>query len=127
MPHLKIDYTANLDAHLDVQALCTTLCATLTGYRDDAGKNVFPLLGTRVLAAPAPYAAVGDGDPARAFVYLNLRLTPGRPQALLDAIGAALLADVERHLSPVTALRSIRATLHFDETPPSYEGKWASA
>lgn len=127
MPHLRIDYTGNLDAHVDMQALCTQLCRTLTQFQDETGNSVFPLTGTRVLAYPAPYAAVADGADDRAFVYLLLRIAPGRPPALLDAVGKALLAQVDRHLAPITALRSIRATLQFDEGKPVYEGKWASA
>jgi 5-carboxymethyl-2-hydroxymuconate isomerase len=127
MPHLRIDYTGNLDAHIDMQALCNVLCRTLTQFQDETGNSVFPLTGTRVLAYPAPYAAVADGAGDRAFVYLLLRLAPGRPQALLDAVGKALLAQVDCALAPVKGLRSIRATLQFDEGRPVYEGKWASA
>ncbi len=127
MPHLKIEYTANLDAHTDMQALCNALCRTLTQFQDDTGNSVFPLTGTRVLAYPAPYAAVADCADGRAFVYLQLRIAPGRPPALLDAVGQALLAQVDRRLGQIAGLRSIRATLQFDEGHPAYEGKWASA
>jgi hypothetical protein len=45
----------------------------------------------------------------------------------LVAVGKALLAQVDCALAPVKGLRSIRATLQFDEGRPVYEGKWASA
>jgi 5-carboxymethyl-2-hydroxymuconate isomerase len=127
MPHLRIEYTANLDPQVDMQGLCNVLCRTLTQFQDETGNSVFPLTGTRVLAYPAPYAAVADGAEDRAFLYLQLRIAPGRSPALLDTVGRALLAQLDRHLARVEGPRSIRATLQFDEGRPVYEGKWASA
>jgi 5-carboxymethyl-2-hydroxymuconate isomerase len=127
MPHLRIEYTGNLDGHVDMQALCNVLCRTLTQFQDETGNSVFPLTGTRVLAYPAPYAAVADGADDRAFLYLLLRIAPGRTQPFRDAVGKALLAPGACAQAPVTAVRSIRATLQFDEGRPVFEGKWASA
>ncbi|UGQ45772.1 5-carboxymethyl-2-hydroxymuconate Delta-isomerase [Massilia endophytica] len=127
MPHLKIEYTANLDQHLDMQALCVVLARTLTQFQDDEGVSVFPLTGTRVLAYPAPYYAVADGAPDRAFLYLTLRITAGRDPKLLERISKALLAQADGQLGRVKSLRSIRATLHIDEGHPVAESKWASA
>ena len=59
MPHLDIQYTANLEADADMTGLCRTLTATLVGLRNDAGEPVFPLTGTRVMAWPAAHYAVG--------------------------------------------------------------------
>jgi len=62
MPHLKIEYTANLDAHADIGELCKTLSHTLVTLKDAAGSLVFPLYGTRVLAYPAAQYAVADAS-----------------------------------------------------------------
>lgn len=53
MPHLVILCTPDVAADTDMNALCRTLCDTLLAQRDDAGKQVFPTGGTRVLAYPA--------------------------------------------------------------------------
>lgn len=126
MPHLKIEYTANLDAYSDIGALCKTLSHTLVTLKDGAGQAVFPLLGTRVLAYPAAQYAVADGEQQRAFVYLNLRITPGRSAELVQAVGEAVLAAAQAQLAPVLAQLPLRLTLHIDATPPAYEGKFAS-
>ena len=123
MPHLKIEYTANLDAHADVAGLCKTLSHTLVTLADGAGKPVFPLYGTRVLAYPATQYAVADGEQARAFVYMNMRITAGRSAALVQTIGDAVLAAAKAHLAPAIDKLPLRLTLHIDETPPAYEGK----
>ncbi|ELX11096.1 putative 5-carboxymethyl-2-hydroxymuconate isomerase [Janthinobacterium sp. HH01] len=126
MPHLKIEYTANLDAHADIGELCKTLSHTLVTLKDDQGAPVFPLLGTRVLAYPAAQYAVADGEQGRAFVYLNMRITPGRSDALVKTVGDAVLAAAQAHLAPALDKLPLRLTLHIDATPPGYEGKFSS-
>ncbi|MQA41946.1 5-carboxymethyl-2-hydroxymuconate isomerase [Rugamonas aquatica] len=126
MPHLKIEYTANLDAHADIGELCKTLSHTLVTLKDDQGAPVFPLLGTRVLAYPAAQYAVADGEQGRAFVYMNMRITPGRSDALVKAVGDAVLAAAHAQLAPTLDKLPLRLTLHIDATPPGYEGKFSS-
>ena len=64
MPHLVILYTGNLDAVVDMPALCRDLADAMIAVRDEAGAPVFPTGGTRVLAYPAPHFAVADGGAA---------------------------------------------------------------
>lgn len=126
MPHLKIEYTANLDQHVDVGAMCESLSHTLVTMKDAAGALVFPLYGTRVLAYPAARYAVADGEQGRAFVYLNMRITPGRSPELVQAIGDALLEAARVQLAPMMDKLPLRLTLHIDATPPGYEGKFTN-
>jgi len=123
MPHLTLDYTANLDADADMGGLCTALAATLAALRHDEGGPLFPLAGTRVMARPAPHFAVADGRPARAFLYLNLLVTPGRSAAMIERAGQALLACCKAHLAPVFEAHAVGLTLHISEAMPLYEGK----
>ena len=124
MPHLNIQYTANLDALTGMGQLCNTLAATLVALRGEDGvAPLFPVAGTRVMAWPAPHFAVADGKPGRAFVYMNLLITPGRSEALKKRAGDALLAAASAHLDPVFAQHAVGLTLHIDEAAPAYEGK----
>jgi 5-carboxymethyl-2-hydroxymuconate isomerase len=126
MPHLKIEYTANLDAHADIGGLCKTLSHTLVTLKDAGDALVFPLYGTRVLAYPAAQYAVADGEQGRAFVYMNMRVTPGRSLELVRAVGDAVLAAAQAYLAPALDKLPVRLTLHIDATPPDYEGKFSS-
>lgn len=127
MPHLRIEYCGSLDVHSDMQSLCAGLARALVQMEDGEGHAVFPLNGTRVLAYPAPHHAVADGAPDKVFVYLNLRITPGRSAALVEKVGKILLAQVDAHFAPLHGKLPVRVTLHIDEGHPVYEGKWASA
>ena len=123
MPHLTIDYTANLEAEAGMGLLCTTLAATLVALRHDDGAPLFPVAGTRVMARPAPHFAVADGQPDRACIYMNLLITPGRSAAMVERAGDAVLASVKAHLAPVFASHAIGLTLQVYEGAPVYEGK----
>jgi 5-carboxymethyl-2-hydroxymuconate isomerase len=127
MPHLTIHYTGALDPRIGMQALCQDLATVLAAQLDGQGKPVFPLAGTRVLAYPAPYHAVAGGQAGQQFMYLNLRITPGRAPELIEAAGAALLTAVKRHVDGVAPIGALGITLQIDEGRPVYEGKYRPA
>ena len=124
MPHLVILCTPNVAADTDMNALCRTLCDTLLAQRDDAGKQVFPTGGTRVLAYPAAHYAVADGKGDYAFVYLNLRMGKGRSEATQQRAGEALLACTRAHFAPIFEQRPIGITLQIDVGPEVFDGKY---
>ncbi|MBO9514538.1 MAG: 5-carboxymethyl-2-hydroxymuconate Delta-isomerase [Variovorax sp.] len=117
MPHLVILYTPNIERETDMTALCRALADTMLEQRDEAGKQVFPTGGTRVLAYPAAHYAVADGKGDYAFVYLNLRMAAGRSAAVQKRAGDALIETAKRHFEPVVAKRLIGITLNVDESP----------
>ncbi len=126
MPHLRIDYSANLDPQAAMGDLCQALGAAMASLRDEAQAPLFPLHGTRVLAYPAPFFCVADGAPGKAFVYLNLRITPGRSAAMLEMAGACLLDAARAHFERMAPKLDVALTLHIDEIQPAYEGRYRS-
>lgn len=120
MPHLHIDYSANLDTQADIGLLCQDLAEALAALRDGLGAPMFPLAGTRVLAYPAPHHAVAGGREGFGFMYLNLRVTPGRSDAAHAQAGEALMA-VLRAAFPGD--EPVGITLQIDATAPAWEGK----
>ena len=74
MPHLVVLYTPGLDAETDMTMLCRKLADAMLAVRDDGGRQVFPTGGVRVLAYPAPHAAVADGSGDHGFVWTLLEL-----------------------------------------------------
>ena len=123
MPHLKIEYTANIDAQADMGALCQALASVLVELKDEQGQPVFPVGGTRVLAYPAPYHAVADGKPDYAFVYLNLRIAAGRSDAIKKVAGDALLARAKAHFAALFSRQLMGLTLQIDEGVQVYDAK----
>ncbi len=123
MPHVTIQYSANLDPEANVGMLCATLAEVICAQRDGEGQRVFPIGGTRVLAYPAATFAVADGAPDRAFVYLNVRIAPGRAAPLVAATGEALMAAVRSHFGALFESRPLGITLQIDEGAPVFDAK----
>ncbi len=132
MPHLVVFYTAELDAETDMTALCRALADTMLAVLDEAGRQVFPTGGVRVLAYPATHSAVADGGTAAravgatgdlAFAYLNLRMGHGRSDAVKQQAGAALAATARAHFAPVLARRHVGITLQIDEGQEVFDAK----
>ena len=121
MPHLVIVYTPNIDTDFDV--LCRTLCDTLRSQRDEAGNQVYPPGGTRVMAFPAAHYAVADCAQDYPFMYLNLRIFGGRPVSVTKKTGDEILEAAKRLLAPVIAKGPIGITLQIDETPKDMPGQ----
>ena len=127
MPHLVILYTPNIESKTDLSALCRALADEMLEIRDEAGKQVFPTGGTRVLAYPAAHYAVADGKADYAFMYLNLRMATGRSDAVKKDAGDRLLARVKDHFAPIFDRELIGITLQIDESPGQvYDGKHSS-
>jgi 5-carboxymethyl-2-hydroxymuconate isomerase len=124
MPHLVILYTPNIEGKTDVAGLCRSLADTMLQVRDEAGAQVFPTGGTRVLAYPAAHYAVADGKGDYGFMYLNLRMATGRSDAVKKQAGDRLLETVKRHFAPIFAQELIGITVQVDESPGQvYDGK----
>ncbi|MNF42105.1 5-carboxymethyl-2-hydroxymuconate Delta-isomerase [compost metagenome] len=117
MPHLVLLYTPDLEREADIGGLCRALADCMLEQRDEAGRQVFPTGGTRVLAYPAAHAAVADGKGEYGFLYANLRMGAGRSPAVHKQVGDSLLAVLRSHLDDLLEQRPIGVTLQIDESP----------
>ena len=126
MPHLVILYTGNLEAHSDMTVLCRSLADTLLAVKDEAGQQVFPTGGVRVLAYPAAHHAVADGRGDYGFAYLNLRMGRGRSAAVHARAGQALAAAARLHFEPLATQRPVGVTVQIDEGPEVFDAKYST-
>ncbi len=126
MPHLVILYTPQLDTETDMTALCRSLADAMLTVRDEAGAQVFPTGGIRVLAYPAAHCAVADGSGEHAFCYFNLRMGRGRSEATQQAAGQALVAAAKAHFAPVLARRAVGLTLQIDVGTDVFDAKFGN-
>lgn len=123
MPHLVILYTPNLEAKIDMGELCRALADTMLKQLDEAGQQIFPTGGTRVLAYPAAHCAVADGKRDYGFVYLNLRMGAGRSDTIKKEAGCALIDCTRAFFDPVFKDNLIGLTLQIDEGAQVFDGK----
>lgn len=135
MPHLVIYYTPNLEAKTDMTMLCRTMADAMIAVRDEAGAQVFPTGGTRVLAYPAAHYAIADGGAAGkaaggsgeyGFVYMNLRMGRGRSDAAKSIAGLAVSAAAKAHFDYLLQNEHIGVTVQVDEGHEAFDEKHSS-
>jgi 5-carboxymethyl-2-hydroxymuconate isomerase len=117
MPHVVVQYTANLEQKVDMRALCREIADTLIAQRDETGGALFPPGGTRVLAYPAQAYAVADSRGDYAFCYINIRIAEGRSGPKKQAAGDAVLARVQACFESAFAQGHVGVTIQIDESP----------
>jgi 5-carboxymethyl-2-hydroxymuconate isomerase len=117
MPHVTIQYTANLETAVDMPALCRDIAAVLIEQKDEAGGPLYPPGGTRVLAYPAQVFAVADGKDDYGFCYINIRVAAGRSAASTKKAGDAVLAKAQARFAHSFGSRRIGVTIQIDESP----------
>jgi 5-carboxymethyl-2-hydroxymuconate isomerase len=72
MPHIVVEYSANLGEKLDIGALLEKIHdAVLVS-------GVFEIGAVRTRAERRDMYRIADGDPNYAFVHIDLRIGPGR-------------------------------------------------
>ena len=95
MPHILIEYSANLRDSVDFPDFLLTLrgAALKTG--------VFPLGGIRIRAYEASHCLIADGHPDNAFVHIMLRVGHGRDLETRKRACDAIFAAACEHLEPL--------------------------
>jgi len=109
MPHIIVEYSANLEPALDPQALVDALHAAAIGT------GVAEPAAVRTRAERREVYRVGDGNSANGFVHVVARLRIGRPEEQRKALGEALFAVVERQLEAAYKTHPMGVTVEIHE------------
>jgi 5-carboxymethyl-2-hydroxymuconate isomerase len=116
MPHFTIEYSANLDARVDMGKVVEVVrkAAVETG--------IFPLGGIRVRAVKCEHYAIADGNPHLGFLDMVLRLGEGRDLATRRQAGEHIFKALSAFLDPVFA--ETKFALSFDMQINDKETSW---
>jgi 5-carboxymethyl-2-hydroxymuconate isomerase len=116
MPHFTLEYSANLDARVDIARVVEVVrkAAVETG--------IFPLGGIRVRAVRCEHYAIADGNPDLGFLAMVLRLGEGRDLAARKKAGEHIFKALSSHLDPVFA--GSKFALSFDMQINDKETSW---
>ena len=116
MPHFTIEYSGNLDRHVDIGAVVELVrkAAVETG--------IFPLGGIRVRAIKCEHYAIADGRANLGFLDMVLRLGEGRDLATRKKAGEHIFRVLSDHLDPVFS--ASKFALSFDMQINDKETSW---
>lgn len=117
MPHLTIEYSANLDGRSDIVALCRTLHSALLQT------GLFELGAIRVRALRCTDYAIADLLAENSFADLRLRIGAGRGHDEKHNAGVAVFAAATAHFAPLLATPHFALSLDISEIDPSLSWK----
>ena len=112
MPHLIVEYSANIEDQIALDALLDKLhtCALGTG--------VFPLGGLRVRAHRADHFRIADKAPDNGFVHVTALIGHGRPLDVQQRAAEELFAVLTKHLEPLYEKSPLALSLNVQEFHP---------
>jgi len=116
MPHFTLEYSANLDARVDMGKVVEVVrkAAVETG--------IFPIGGIRVRAVRCEHYAIADGNSNHGFLAMVLRLGEGRDLAARQKAGEHIFKALSIYLDPVFAGGSF--ALSFDMQINDKQTSW---
>jgi 5-carboxymethyl-2-hydroxymuconate isomerase len=117
MPHIVVEYSANLRPRIDLPALLQTLHATAV----DTG--VFPFAGTRTRAVARTDYLIADGHPDNAFIHVTLRIGHGRDLETRRRAGQQVFDALCAALAPVQAASPLAISFEVQEIDPDLNFK----
>ena len=117
MPHQIIEFSANLESRLDVQALIYSL------HQIAIETEGLPVAGLRTRAAMRDRYQIADRHPDNAFVHLILILGHGRPLEVKKAFGEKIFAALCELLEPVSTTSPLAISLEIREIDPELTWK----
>lgn len=117
MPHLTIEYSANLEGQSDLGALCQCLRDVMLA------SGLFEIGAVRVRARPCPHFAIADMLPENAFADMILRIGTGRSEDEKKAVGTALMRAAESHFAAQFAAPHFALSLEVQEISARFSWK----
>jgi 5-carboxymethyl-2-hydroxymuconate isomerase len=109
MPHIIVEYSANLQNTMDVQGLLNGLHQAMidTGVADVAA--------IRTRAVRMEHFCVADRDPKNGFVQITVRMREGRPPESYQKVAEMLMAAAEKGLERTFAAHPLQLALEIHE------------
>ncbi|KIC32008.1 5-carboxymethyl-2-hydroxymuconate Delta-isomerase [Leisingera sp. ANG-S5] len=117
MPHITLDYSANMEARTDIAALCCHL------RQAAAATGVFPLAGIRVRAFAANHTSIADGDDRHGYLDISIRLRAGRDLDTRKRAAQAVFEAAQSFLEPAMQQHSIALSLEMRNVDPELSPK----
>jgi 5-carboxymethyl-2-hydroxymuconate isomerase len=112
MPHIIIEYSANLRGRIGLEPLIERLHATAIGT------GVFPLGGTRTRAVERTDYRIADGHPDNGFVHVTMRIGHGRDADTKARAAQAVFDALCEHLAPLFDAAPLGISFEVQEIDP---------
>lgn len=117
MPHLTIQYSANIEPRLSMPDYCACMHEVMLQ------SGVFPLAGIRVRAFQADHVSIADQLPDNAYIDMVLRMGEGRSVEDRRAVGDTLIETAGEFCSVLMAEPHFALSLEIVEIQKGFSWK----
>ena len=117
MPHIIIEYSANVEQWIEMGAFCELLRQTA------ASVDAFPMPGIRVRAYRADHYAVADGNANHGFIDIAVRLRGGRTLTVRQTALQTLFDAATTFLEPTLSQHSLALSMEMRDIDPELSPK----
>lgn len=114
MPHLKLEYSANIKEKVDLKELFSSVHRVLV---DVVNADLFRCQ-SRVIAYDNFY--LGEGLPQECFIYLEIHLLEGRSELQLQEAGNEILKLLENYFACSLEEFNVQIAVRVVEFPSSH-------
>ena len=112
MPHIIVEYSANIEDEIGIDALFETLTEVAVGT------GVFELSGIRVRGERRDRYRISDNDPSNGFAHTILRVGSGRTEETLKKAGETIYTAICAHLQKMYETRALNISMEIQEIHP---------
>ena len=117
MPHVTMEYSANLDGRADMADLCRVAKAAMMET------GLFELGAVRVRAVRCDAYAIADELPENAFLAVLVRIGAGRSANDKKRVGTVLNEALTNALQPLLATPHFALSVDLIENDPAFSWK----
>ena len=117
MPHVIVEYSANVERAIAVEELLDKLHASALAT------GVFPIGGLRVRAMRTEHYRIADCHPDNGYVHVTAFVGSGRPLDVRQAAAQALFDTLTAHLEVAFDAGPLGISLYMQESHPQLNFK----
>jgi 5-carboxymethyl-2-hydroxymuconate isomerase len=117
MPHQIIEYSANLDADMNIDELVVALHATASEI------DALPIGGLRTRAVRRDHFRIADGHPDNTFINVMLRIAEGRSLEVRQDAGGRMFKALCDFVAPIFDKRPMSLSYEVQEISPDTRWK----
>ena len=112
MPHLIVEYSANLEADFAPRALAETI------HKAALETGVFPIGGCRTRLARRDIYVIGDGHADNRFIHVQARIGAGRSAEVRQQAAEHIFGRLKTFTADIFARAPLGLTLEIIEIDP---------
>lgn len=118
MPHFIIEYSENLESHIDIAEFIAAV------HEAAIGTGIFPLKGLRTRACPRRTYRIADAHPDNGFVHIMARVGHGRSVEVRRAAGEAVFAVACEFLRAHSERHPLALSFEMEQIDPDTSFKY---